>query len=132
VQFNTADPILMNIQFLTPLFCFCVLWAPVEAQQSPLNWSHVYKKNGTQLVITKFNALTDSVLLRYECSPKSTDHTELRSRPLKNGTVTDSTYINCPDNLKIIAQTADSTYVNFVPQKMLLGLIKKNHPEWFN
>jgi hypothetical protein len=45
--------------------------------------------------------------------------------------VADTTFISCPDKVKITAQTLDSTLVDYVPQNMLRRLTKEENPDWF-
>jgi hypothetical protein len=103
----------------------------LAAQQETLRWSHVYTKEGSEITITEFHAPVDSVLLKYECWPDTKNHLELRLRPLVKGVVADSSYISCPDSVKITAQTTDSIYIDYVPEKMLRQITEKEHPGWF-
>jgi hypothetical protein len=103
------------------------------AQQQELNWTHVYTNEGEEHIITEFEAPVDSVLLRYECWPKEHDnHLELRTRLVNRGFAADTSYISCSESVKISAHTQDSTYIDFVPQKMLRSLTRKENPDWFN
>jgi len=123
----------MNIIFSLLLIIIGALPGTLFAQQKPkyLNWQHIYTKNGREFMITEFHAPADSVRLKYQCWPNGGNYLELRSRSLKNGAVRDTSYMSCPDSVKITAQTSDSTYIGFVPEKMLRRITQKEHPSWF-
>jgi hypothetical protein len=117
---------------LTALFSTVILFPNIlAAQQKTLRWSHVYTKKGREITITEFHAPVDSVLLKYECWPDTKNYLELRMRPLIKGMAADTSYISCPDSVKITAQTTDSTYIDYVPEKMLRRITEREHPKWF-